>query len=283
MLRSTLSGRALRKQGHEVRLIPAQFVKPFAKSNKNDFMDAEAIAEAVERKNMRFVPIKTDDQLDLQALHRVRDRLMPRRTAVINQIRGFLLERGLVFAKTPANLRAALPDMLENAELDLTPQIRGLIDLLWREWKKVEDQIAGLSLELERISAADAACTRMRQIPGIGPIVATAIVAAIGNGAAFRKGRDFAAWLGVVPQQYSTGGKARLLGISKRGNVYLRKILIHGARAAVLRIKRHRAPIGAWLDALDARAPKNVVVVAMANKLARIAGPCCRAGRTTGQ
>ena len=149
--------------------------------------------------------------------------------------------------------------------------MRNLIDLLWNEWKTVEDQIKGLSLELERISAADPGYTRIRQIPGIGPIVATAIVAAIGNGAAFRKGRDFAAWLGVVPRQYSTGGKARLFGISKRGNVYLRKILIHGARAAVLRIKRDRAPIGAWLDALDARAPKNVVVVAMANKLARIA------------
>jgi transposase len=261
----------LRQQGHDVRLIAAQFVKPFVKSNKNDFVDAEAIAEAVERKNMRFVPIKTDDQLDLQAIHRVRDRLISRRTAVINQLRAFLLERGLVFAKTPAKLRAALPEILENADLDLTPQMRNLIDLLWNEWKSVEDQIEGLSLELERISDADPGCTRIRQIPGIGPIVATAIVAAIGNGAAFRKGRDFAAWLGVVPRQYSTGGKARLLGISKRGNVYLRKILIHGARAAVLRIKRDRAPIGAWLDALDARAPKNVVVVAMANKLARIA------------
>ena len=167
--------------------------------------------------------------------------------------------------------RAALPDVLENADLDLTPQMRNVIDLLWKEWKTVEDQIEGLSLELERISAADPGCTRIQQIPGIGPIVATAIVAAIGNGAAFGKGRDFAAWLGVVPRQYSTGGKARLLGISKRGNVYLRKILIHGARAAVLRINRDRAPIGAWLDALDARAPKNVVVVAMANKLARIA------------
>ena len=216
-------GRALRKQGHDVRLIAAQFVKPFVKSNKNDFVDAEAIAEAVERKNMRFVPIKTDDQLDLQAIHRVRDRLISRRTAVINQLRAFLLERGMVFAQRPAKLKAAMAD------------------------------------------------TRIRQIPGIGPVVATAIVAAIGNGAAFRKGREFAAWLGIVPRQYSTGGKAKLLGNSKRGNVYLRKILIHGARAAVLRIKRDRAPIGAWLDALDARAPKNVVVVAMANKLARIA------------
>ena len=164
-----------------------------------------------------------------------------------------------------------MPDILENPEVDLTTQMRNLIDLLWAEWKAVEDQIERLSRELERISAADAGCTRLRRIPGIGPIVATAIVAAIGNGAAFRKGRDFAAWLGVVPRQYSTGGKTRLLGISKRGNVYLRKVLIHGARAAVLRMKRDRAPIGAWLDALDARAPKNIVVVAMANKLARIA------------
>jgi transposase len=264
-------GRVLRKQGHDVRLIAAQFVKPFVKSNKNDFVDAEAIAEAVERKNMRFVPIKTDDQLDLQAIHRVRDRLISRRTAVINQLRAFLLERGLVFARTPAKLRAAMSDILENAEADLTPQMRNLIDLLWSEWKTVEQQIEVLRLELERISAADAGCTRIRQIPGIGPIVATAIVAAIGNGAAFHKGREFSAWLGLVPRQYSTGGKAKLLGISKRGNVYLRKILIHGARAAVLRIKRDRSSIGAWIDALDARAPKNVVVVATANKLARIA------------
>lgn len=164
-----------------------------------------------------------------------------------------------------------MSDILENAEADLTPQMRNLIDLLWDEWKTVEQQIEVLSLELERISAADAGCTRIRQIPGIGPIVATAIVAAIGNGAAFHKGREFAAWLGLVPRQYSTGGKAKLLGISKRGNVYLRKILIHGARAAVLRIKRDRSSIGAWMDALDARAPKNVVVVATANKLARIA------------
>ena len=264
-------GRALRKQGHEVRLIAAKFVKPFVKSNKNDFVDAEAIAEAVERKNMRFVPIKTDDQLDLQAIHRVRDRLVSRRTAVINQIRAFLLERGLVFAQRPAHLRAAMADVLENVDADLTPMMRNLVNLLWDEWKTVERQIDELGDELERISAADAGCTRIRKIPGIGPVVATAIVAAIGNGAGFRKGRDFAAWLGIVPRQYSTGGKANLLGISKRGNNYLRKILIHGARAAVLRIKRDRAPIGAWLDRLDARAHKNVVVVAMANKLARTA------------
>ena len=149
--------------------------------------------------------------------------------------------------------------------------MRNLIDMLRDEWKLVEQQIEKLNLELERISAADAGRTRIRQIPGIGPIVATAIVAAIGNGAAFRKGRDFAAWLGLVPRQYSTGGKAKLLGISKRGNIYLRKVLIHGARAAAMRIKRDRFTIGTWMNALEARAPRNVLVVAMANKLARIA------------
>ena len=264
-------GRALRKQGHDVRLIAAQFVKPFVKTNKNDFIDAEAIAEAVDRRNMRFVPIKTDDQLDLQAIHRVRDRLISRRTAVINQIRAFLLERGLVFAQTPAKLKAAMADVLENAEADLTPIMRNLIDTLWSEWKQVEQLIEKLTDKLEQISASDAGCSRIRKIPGIGPVVATAIVAAIGNGAAFGRGREFAAWLGLVPRQYSTGGKPRLLSISKRGNVYLRNLLIHGARAAVGRMKRDGLSIGAWLDRLDARAHKNVVVVAMANKLARTA------------
>src|ERR1700729_4346682 len=144
-------GRALRKQGHDVKLIPAQFVKPFVKSNKNDFIDAEAIAEAVERKNMRFVPIKTDDQLDLQAIHRVRDRLIARRTSVINQLRAFLLERGMTFAKTPFKLRVAMPDILENADANLTPRMRNLVSLLWSEWKLVEQQIEGLNDELERI------------------------------------------------------------------------------------------------------------------------------------
>ena len=147
---------------------------------------------------------------DLQAIHRVRDRLVSRRTAVINQIRAFLLERGLVFAQSPAKLKTAMGDVLENAEADLTPRMRNLINVLWSEWKLIEQQLEELNDELERICAADAGCTRIRQIPGIGPVVATAIVAAIGNGAAFHKGREFAAWLGIVPRQYSTGGKANL-------------------------------------------------------------------------
>jgi transposase len=272
-------GRALRAQGHDVKLIPAQFVKPFVKSNKNDFIDAEAIAEAVDRHNMRFVPIKTDDQLDLQALHRVRDRLITRRTSVINQLRAFLLERGLVFAKSPARLRERMPEILENADEDLTPRMRNLLALLWDEWKDLELQIVAMNDEVEQIASSDPACTRLRQIPGIGSLVATAIVAAIGNGAAFHKGREFAAWLGLVPKQYSTGGKAKLAGISKRGNIYLRKILIHGARAVVLRSKRERIAMGGWLTALEARAPRNVLIVAAANKLARIAWAVLSSGQ----
>ena len=264
-------GTALRDQGHQVRLIPAQFVKPFRKSNKNDFLDAEAIAEAVGRKNMRFVPIKTDDQLDLQALHRVRDRLVHRRTALINQIRGFLLERGITFAKGPASLRNPMPIILEDADQNLTPCMRKLLDHLWREWKQLDSDIKDTSEEIDRVAEGDQACQRLRQIPGVGPLVSTATVAAIGNGAAFRKGRDFAAWLGLVPRQHTTGGKAKLLGISKRGNIYLRRMFIHGARAVLLRVKYDTGGLGQWVHQLEARAPRNKVIVAIANKLARIA------------
>ena len=174
----------------------------------------------------------------------------------------------MVFVQKPAKLRAAMADILENADNALTPMMRNMIGILWDEWKTVEQQIDELT---DRLAASDAGCCRLRQIPGIGPIVATAIVAAIGDGAAFRKGRESAAWLGLVPRKYSTGGKAKLLGISKRGNIYLRKVLIYGARAAAMRIKRDRFPIGAWMNALEARAPRNVLVMAMANKLVRIA------------
>jgi transposase len=264
-------GAALRDQCHQVRLIPAQFVKPFLKSNKNDFLDAEAIAEAVARKNMRFVPIKTGEQLDLQALHRVRDRLVHRRTAVINQIRGFLLERGITFAKGPAHLRNHMASIVEDAEQNITPRMRMLLDRVWQEWKPLEIDITAVSEEIERISNQDAGCQRLRQIPGVGPLVSTATVAAIGNGSAFRKGREFAAWLGLVPRQHSTGGKAKLYGISKRGNVYLRRMFIHGARAVLLRVKYDTGGFGQWVHQMEARAPRNKVIVAIANKLARIA------------
>jgi len=263
-------GAALREQGHQVRLILAQFVKPYRKSNKNDFLDAEAIAEAVSKENMRFVPIKTQEQLDVQAMHRVRDRLVQRRTALINEIRGFLLERGIIFAAKPIHLRKSLP-AVEDAERNLSPRLRWLLERIWQEWKQLESDIQTITSEVERISNENALCWRLRQIPGFGPLVSTATVAAIGNGAAFRRGRDFAAWIGVVPRQYSTGGKQKLCGISKRGNVYLRRMLIHGARAVLLRVKYDTAGFGQWVHRLAQRAPRNKVIVAIANKLARIA------------
>src|SRR5512142_27124 len=264
-------GRALREQGHDVRLIPAQFVKPFLKSNKNDFLDAEAIAEAVERENMRFVPIKTDDQLDLQALHRVRERLVSRRTAVINQIRAFLLERGVTFRKGPASLRRQMPEILENADTQLSPRMRALLATMWEEWKQLDEQVDSFTTQIETIGSEDPVCQRLREIPGVGPLIASAVVASIGNGAAFHKGREFAAWLGLIPRQYSTGGKAKLLGISKRGSIYLRRMFIHGARAMLLRVKYDTGRLGQWAHELELRAPRNKVVVAVANKLARIA------------
>jgi transposase len=272
-------GAALRQQGHEVRLIPAQFVKPYRKSNNNDFIDGEAITEAVSKENTRFVPIKTEEQLDVQAMHRVRDRLVQRRTALINEIRGFLLERGMTFAVRTIHLRKNLPAVIEDAEQNLSARLRWLLDRLWQEWKQLDSDIQAVTQEIERISEENPLCRRLRQIPGFGPLVSSATVAAIGNGAAFRRGRDFAAWLGVVPRQYSTGGRQKLLGISKRGNIYLRRMLIHGARAVLFRIKYDTGGFGQWVHRLTERAPRNKVVVAIANKLARMAWAVLSSGR----
>jgi len=272
-------GTRLREQGHEVRLIPAQFVKPYRKSNKNDFLDAEAIAEAVTKQNMRFAQLKTEEQLDVQAMHRVRDRLVQRRTALINEIRGFLLERGITFAANPIHLRKNLPGMMEDAEQNLSPRLRWLLERLWQEWKQVEIDIQAITDEIERISNENALCRRLRQIPGFGPLVSTATVAAIGNGAAFHRGRDFAAWVGIVPRQYSTGGKQKLFGISKRGNIYLRRMLIHGARAVLLRVKYDTGGFGQWVHRLAQRAPRNKVIVAIANKLAGITWAVLSSGK----
>jgi transposase len=272
-------GAALREQGHQVRLIPAQFVKPYRKSNKNDFIDAEAIAEAVTKQNMGFAQLKTQEQLDWQAMHRVRDRLVRRRTALINEIRGFLLERGITFAVQPIQLRKNLPAVIEDAEQNLSPRLRWLLDRMWQEWKQTETEIEAITDEIERISNEDARCRQLRQIPGFGPLVSTATVAAIGNGSAFRRGRDFAAWVGVVPRQYSTGGKQKLYGISKRGNIYLRRMLIHGARAVLFRVKYDTGGFGQWVHRLAQRAPSNKVVVAIANKLARMAWAVLSSGQ----
>jgi transposase len=272
-------GTVLREQGHQVRLMPAQFVKPYRKTNKNDFIDAEAIAEAVTKQNMRFVQIKSQEQLDIQAMHRVRDRLVQRRTALINEIRGFLLDRGLTFAARPIHLRKNLPSVIEDVEQNLSSRWRWLLDRMWQEWKQIEVDIKAITEAIEGIGNENALGRRLRQIPGFGPLVSTATVAAIGHGAAFRRGRDFAAWLGVVPRQYSTGGKQKLFGMSKRGNRYLRRMLIHGARAVLLRVKYDTEGFGQWVHRLAQRAPHNKVVVAIANKLARIAWAVLSSGR----
>lgn len=271
--------RVLKTQGHEIKLMPAEYVRPFVKSNKNDYVDAEAIAEAVQRPTMRFVPIKSEAQLDLQALHRVRDRWMGRRTAVINQIRGFLLEHGITVAVGPAHLKRQVPSILEDASNLLSLRMRALLIELRDEWGKLEEQIERVNREFAQAAKRDESCRRLLTIPGIGPLISTALTAAIGNGSAFHKSRDLAAWLGLVPRQHSTGGRSRLLGISKRGNPYLRRLFIHGGRAVFARVKRKDHKFGSWLDRLEARSPRNVAVVAMANKLARIAW----AVLTTGQ
>ena len=264
-------GRALQEQGYEVRLIPAQYVKPYVKTNKSDYIDAEAIAEAVGRPTMRFVPIKSDDQLDLQSLHRVRERWVMRRTAVINQIRGLLLERGITVRKGRRHIEAALPGILEDADVKLSGALRLLLAQLKLELDQTALRIEEADAVIQRTADENEACQRLVKIPGIGPVTATAVIAAIGNGAAFRKGREFAAWMGVVPREHSTGGKQKLLGISKRGNSYLRRLFVQCARAVLQQKTKQAAGLKAWLEKLTARARHNVAGVALANKLARMA------------
>jgi transposase len=263
--------RKLTSFGHTVRIIPAQFVKPFVKSNKNDAIDAAAIAEAVTRPSMRFVAIKRCDQFDIQALHRVRDRLVSSRTRLISQMRAFLLEYGIALHNGAGMFRQQLPTAVADERNELTPAMRTLLMELWDEFKALDERIISVSHHIEALAARDDSARRLMSIPGIGALTATALVAAIGDGKQFRRGRDLAAWLGLVPKQYSTGGKPTLLGISKRGNPYVRRLLIHGARTCVLHLDRRRDRLGAWLDRLCGRMHSNKLVVALANELARIA------------
>jgi transposase len=264
-------GRALREQGHEVRLMPAQYVKPYVQTNKSDFLDAEAIAEAVQRPRMRFVPIKTEEQLDLQALHRVRERWVMRRTAVVNQIRSLLLERGLTLPKGRRYVDEQLPRILEDAELRLSGSFRVLLAQLQVELGQLTARIEQMDRVIQQTAKDHEACQRLTEIPGVGPVTATALIAAVGNGSAFRKGRDLSAWIGIVPRECSTGGKQKLLGISKRGNKYLRRLFVQGARS-VMQQRNQQAPgLSHWLAQLLGRTHQNVVVVALANKLVRMA------------
>jgi transposase len=264
--------RRLRALGHDARLMPSQYVKPFLKGQKNDFRDAEAIAEAVRRPRMPFVPTKTAGQLDLQALHRVRARLVRHRTAVINQIRALLLERGIAVRQGARFLQAALPEILSrNSEL-LSPRMLGVVTDLSGDLRHLNSRLEEVTSEIEGLAKSDNGCQRMMTVPGIGPVISTATVSAVGNGAAFRRGRDFAAWLGLVPRQLSTGGETILGRISKRGNTYLRTLFIRAARVILLRPENwSKHSFGPWLQAASRRKHRNVLAVALANKLARIA------------
>jgi len=263
--------RAFQRHGHDVHLIAPKFVKAYLKSQKNDFNDAEAIAEAVSRPTMRFVTVKSNEQLDLQALHRIRERLVRQRTSIINQIRAFLIEYGLPVKEGRAALRRDLPGMLEDPDNGLSDRMRQLAHRLREHWKYLEQSIDEHTRDIELIAKHNDVCRRLTTVPGIGPLGATALIAAVGNGSAFKRGREMAAWLGLVPRQNSTGGKSTLLGISKRGNPYVRKLLIHGARSLLKHLHRQHHELGLWMTQLEQRAHKNVVAVALANKLARIA------------
>ena len=272
-------GRVLQDQGHQVRLMSPEYVRPYVKAQKNDDRDAEAIAEAATRPTMRFVGLKSEEQLDQQTLHRARSRLVGERTALINQLRGTLLERGIVVPQGRRKLELHLAGMMAEEAAPLSARTRMLVDDMRAEWRELDRRIAAFDEEFAVRARSDATARLLATIPGIGVLNATALTAAIGGGEAFGRARDLAAWLGLVPRQMTTGGKPRLLGISKRGNVYLRTLLIHGARAALPSLARGATPLGGWLRGLQARAHMNTVVVALASKLARIAWAVLRTGR----
>jgi transposase len=272
-------GRALAAQGHTVRLMSPEYVRPYVKAQKNDDRDAEAIAEAATRPTMRFVELKSEDQLDMQTLHRVRDRLIGERTSLMNQIRSILLERGHVVPQGRAKLKVRLGELLCDATA-LSPRICDLVADMQERWQRLDQRIANFDDEFTQQARTDEHARRLLTIPGIGALNATALVAAVGNARTFARGRDLAAWLGLVPRQATTGGKPHLLGITKRGSKYLRKMLIQGARAAMPTLRNSDTRLGAWLRGLLSRAHPNTAVVALAAKMARIVWALLRHQRT---
>lgn len=256
-----------------------EYVRPYVKAQKNDDRDAEAIAEAATRPTMRFVELKSETQLDMQSLQRARDRLVGERTALINQLRAFLLERGVIVPQGRRKLELHLDALLARKEASLSPRTRLLIEDQRAEWRELDRRIEAFDTEFAQEARTNEAARLLLTIPGIGPLNATALVAAIGKAETFGRGRDLAAWLGLVPRQMTTGGKPKLLGISKRGNGYLRKMLIHGARAALPTLSKSETPLGGWPRGLTARAHVNTLVVALAAKLARIICAVLRTGQ----
>jgi len=256
--------------GHEVRLISPQFVTPYVKSNKSDRNDAEAICEAVGRPSMRFVPPKSSEQLEIQAVHRIRQRLVSDRTRMVNQIRGLLAEHGVVIGREISRLRRGLREIVDGADNSLGDIIRELVQEVHEELVELDQRIASYNRRIRDLFRTNEMCQRIGKIEGIGPITATALVAAVGDRTCFKNGRQFAAWLGLVPKQRSSGGKARLFGISKRGDRYLRTLMIHGARAVLGKARGKQDPRSQWIGRMRERRHPNVVAVALANKNARI-------------
>jgi transposase len=276
-------GRLLQGHGHEVRLMPPEYVQPYVKSQKNDERDAEAIAEAATRPTMRFVELKSETQLDMQTLHRSRSRLVGERTALINQLRAVLLERGVTVAQGRRKLERYLSQVMDGEDgplLLLSPRMHLLIDDMRAQWRELDRLITAFDTEFVTAARSNEAARRLATIPGIGVLNATALIAAVGDGRSFARGRDLAAWLGLVPRQASTGGRPKLLGITKRGNKYLRTLLVHGARAALPSLATTEGSLGDWLRGLSARAHRNIVIVALASKLARIAWAVLRSTAT---
>lgn len=264
-------GRTLSELGHEVKLMPPQYVKPYVKTNKNDAADAEAICEAVTRPSMRFVSVKTEEQQALLLIHRERDGLMRDRTALINRLRATLSEFGVTAPSGPSRLNKWFQDVYGDRESELPELMCRHIQRMRLRLNELERCIADLDEEIDQEIKRNEACLRLLDVPGIGRLTASALVASIGNGHAFKSGRQLSAWLGLVPRQHSSGGKTVLRGISKRGDAYLRRMLIHGARAVLRHLNPKRVMLTRWLSELSARANMNVVIVALANKLARIA------------
>ena len=263
-------GRVFTEAGHEVRILPAQFVKPYLKSNKNDFNDAAAIAKAAGRASMRCVPLKTTEQVELQALHRVRRRFIVERTAVINQMRALLLEHGMAIPVGRAAFVHRLPTIFVDADQRLSPRLVLILHRLRQRWLALDVEIAQATRDLTAWAEQSPLCRRAVTVPGIGPVIATAVVAAVGDGRLFARGRDMAAWLGLVPRQHSTGGKPTLGAISKRGNTYVRELFIQGAQSSFVHLKRDQSSLGHWLRQVETRRQRQVAIVALANKMVRI-------------
>jgi transposase len=262
--------RELTKLGHEVRLMPPQYVKPYVKTNKHDAADAEGCCEAVQRPGMRFVPVKSETQQSLLMLHRIRDRLVAERTGTISAIRGHMAEFGIIAARRGLGMKELLAIISDVDDARLPSMARELLVLQVEHLRVIESRIADLDGRLLQQARNDGAARRLTAIPGVGPVIATAMVATVVDAQIFPNGRSFAAWLGLTPRQHATGGRERLLGISKRGDGYLRRQLMHGARSLVRLAPGRKGRFWTWIDGLVARRPFNVVVAAVANKLARI-------------